>query len=152
VGWRYTELSTTTRERGVLLKGVHHEILWYAFWCHSIDLKFLHIRGGEWSFALRLSAATVIAPYWELKTTLIQMLFWRNNIEDGNCPSLGLFAAPELEYPGLSLISYVKQIEKYLAFEPRSGSKSQLTTPRRENRKIRQENKILKANEPARYV
>jgi hypothetical protein len=51
----------------------------------------------------------------------MQMLFWRNNIEDGNCPSPGLFAAPELEYPGLSLISYVKPIEKYLAFEPGVG-------------------------------
>jgi hypothetical protein len=75
-----------------------------------------------------------------------------------NCPSPGLFAAPELEYPGLSLISYVKLIEKYLAFEPRSGSKSQLysqsklTTLRRENEKIRHENEILKANEPAPYV
>jgi hypothetical protein len=48
------------------------------------------------------------------------------NTEDGNCPSPGLFAATELEDPGLSLISYVKPIEKYLAFEPRSGSKSQL--------------------------
>jgi hypothetical protein len=58
------------------------------------------------------------------------MLFWRNNIEDGNCPSpAGLFVAPELgEYTGLSLNSYVpvKPIEKYLAFEPRSGSKSKL--------------------------
>jgi hypothetical protein len=52
------------------------------------------------------------------------MLFWRNNIEDGNCPSPGLFATLELEYPGLSLISNVlKPIEKYLAFELRSGSK-----------------------------
>jgi hypothetical protein len=42
----------------------------------------------------------------------MQMLFWRNNIEDGNCPSAGLFAAPELEYPGLSLISHVKPIAK----------------------------------------
>jgi hypothetical protein len=44
-----------------------------------------------------------------------QMLFWRNNIEDGNCPSPGLFAAPELEYPeGLSLMSYVKPIKNIL--------------------------------------
>jgi hypothetical protein len=28
----------------------------------------------------------------------------------------------------------------------------ELTTPRRENRKIRHENEILKANEPASYV
>jgi hypothetical protein len=88
----------------------------------------------------------------------MQMLFWRNNNEDGPCPSPGLFAAPapELEYPWS--ISYVKPIEKYISFEPRSGSKSQhysqskLTTLRRENRKIRQENDILKPKEPAPYV
>jgi hypothetical protein len=90
----------------------------------------------------------------------MQMLFWRNNIEDGNCPSTWLFAAPELEYPGLPLISYVKPIEKYLAFEHRSGStrksqlysQSKLTTLRRENRKNRHENEILKAKEPAPYL
>jgi hypothetical protein len=76
----------------------------------------------EWSWAIRLSAATVVAPYSEPQAAFMQMLFWRNNIEDGNCPSPGLFAAPELEYPELSLISYVKPNEKYLAFEPRSGS------------------------------
>jgi hypothetical protein len=48
------------------------------------------------------------------------MLFWRKNFEDGNCPSLGLFAALYLEFPDLSLISYVKPIVKYLAFEPRT--------------------------------
>jgi hypothetical protein len=57
------------------------------------------------SWAIRLSAATVEAPDWKPKAALAKMLFWRNNIEDGNCPSPGLFAAPELEYPGLSLIS-----------------------------------------------
>jgi hypothetical protein len=38
-----------------------------------------------------------VVPYWESKAALMQMLFWRNNIEDGNCRSPGLFAAPELE-------------------------------------------------------
>jgi hypothetical protein len=105
-----------------------------------------------------LSAATLEAPYWEPKAALMQMLFWRTNIEDGNCPSPGLFPAPKVEYPELSLISYVKQIEKYLAFEPRSGSKSQLysqsklTKLRREFRQIRHENEILNAKEPATYV
>jgi hypothetical protein len=47
-------------------------------------------------------------------------MFWRKNFEDGNCPSLGLLAALYLEFPELSLISYVKPIEKYLAFESRS--------------------------------
>jgi hypothetical protein len=46
----------------------------------------------------------------------MQMLFRRTNFEDGNCPSTGLFPAPDLEYPELSLVSYVKPIEKY-AFE-----------------------------------
>jgi hypothetical protein len=54
------------------------------------------------------------------------MLFWWKNFEDGNCPSLGLFAAPYLEFPELSLISYVKPIEKYFAFEPQTGNKSQI--------------------------
>jgi hypothetical protein len=63
----------------------------------------------------------VVAPYWEPEAALMQILFLRKNIEDGNCPSPGLFVAPELEYPGLSLISYVKPIEKYIAFEPRSA-------------------------------
>jgi hypothetical protein len=35
-------------------------------------------------------------------------------------------AAPDLEHPQLSLISYVNPIDKYLAFEPRSRTKSQL--------------------------
>jgi hypothetical protein len=54
------------------------------------------------------------------------LLFRRKNFEDGNCPSPGLFAAPYIEFPQLSLISYVKLIEKYLAFEPRTGTKSQI--------------------------
>jgi hypothetical protein len=56
----------------------------------------------EWSWAIRLSAATVVAPYWESTTALMQMLFWRTNFEDGHCPSPGLFAAPYLEFPELS--------------------------------------------------
>jgi hypothetical protein len=62
----------------------------------------------EWSWAIRLSAATVVAPYCrELPTVLMQMLFWRKNFVDGNCPSLGIFAAPDIEYPELSLVSYL---------------------------------------------
>jgi hypothetical protein len=45
------------------------------------------------------------------------MLVWRKIFEDGNCTSLGLFAAPYLGFPELSLISYLKPIEKYLAFD-----------------------------------
>jgi hypothetical protein len=51
------------------------------------------------------------------------MLFRRKNFEDGHCTSPGLFAAPYLELPELSLISYVcKTNGKYLAFEPRTGT------------------------------
>jgi hypothetical protein len=57
----------------------------------------------------------------------MKILFWQKNFEDGNWPSPGLLAAPPyLEYPELSLISHVKPIEKYLIFEPPSGTKSQL--------------------------
>jgi hypothetical protein len=45
----------------------------------------------EWSWAIRISAATVIAPYWEPKAAPMQMLFWRNNIEAGHTPSPGLY-------------------------------------------------------------
>jgi hypothetical protein len=38
-----------------------------------------------------MSAATVIAPYWEPKAAPMQMLFYRNNIEAGHTPSPGLF-------------------------------------------------------------
>jgi hypothetical protein len=42
------------------------------------------------------------------------MLFWRKNFEDGLCPSPGLFAALYLEFPELSLISYVKPMENIM--------------------------------------
>jgi hypothetical protein len=61
---------------------------------------------------------------------LMQMLLWRKNFEDGKCPSPGL-----LQPRKLSLIYYVKPIEKYLAFEPRSGTKSQLYSHYAEMRK-----------------
>jgi hypothetical protein len=55
---------------------------------------------------------------------LKEMLFWRKNFEYGNCPSPRLYAAPYLEFPELSLIFYVKPIEKYVTFEPWTGIKS----------------------------
>jgi hypothetical protein len=48
----------------------------------------------------------------------MQILFWPKNFEDGHCLIPGLFAAPYLELPELSLISYVKPIGKYLALAP----------------------------------
>jgi hypothetical protein len=45
---------------------------------------------------------------------LMQMLFWWKNFDDEKCPSPGLFSAAYryLEFPELSLISYVKPKEK----------------------------------------
>jgi hypothetical protein len=71
----------------------------------------------------------------------MQMLFWRKNFEDGHCPSPGLSAAPYLEYPELSLISFVKPIEKILRLSTGLGQ-GKLTTLRCENRKILHENEI----------
>jgi hypothetical protein len=78
------------------------------------------------------------------------MLFLRENFEDGKCPT-GLLQSRTLKfysYPELFLIFNVKPIEKYLAFEPwtenkyQLHSKGKLTTPRRENRKIRHETNV----------
>jgi hypothetical protein len=78
------------------------------------------------------------------------------NFEYGKCPTPGLLQPRTYNfyfYPELLLDSNVKPIEKYLAFEPQSGTKCQLhsqgklTTPRRENRKIRHKNVFLIANE-----
>jgi hypothetical protein len=77
-------------------------------------------------------------------------LFWRKNFEDGNCPSPGLFAAQDLEFPELSLVSYENPIEKYLTFELRNGTKSQLyshgklNTLRCENKKFYKKTKFKK--------
>jgi hypothetical protein len=58
-------------------------------------------------------------------------------------PVRGLFAVLDLEYPELSLISYVIPIARYLAFdfEPRSGttqlySQGKLTALKCENKKF----------------
>jgi hypothetical protein len=48
----------------------------------------------------------------------MQMLLWRKIFEDGECPSLGLFAAPYLELQELSSISYVKPTEKSSLWAP----------------------------------
>jgi hypothetical protein len=55
----------------------------------------------EWSWAIRISAASVIALYWEPKAAPMQMLYWRNNIEAGHTPSPGLFSL--YYYPQLFL-------------------------------------------------
>jgi hypothetical protein len=48
--------------------------------------------------------------------------------------------------------SYGVTIEAAESLTAQLHSQSKLTMPRRENRKIRHENEILKANEPAPYV
>jgi hypothetical protein len=81
---------------------------------------------------------------------LMQMLFWRKNFKDGNCPYWGSLQPCTVlfEFPEVALISCVKPIEKYLVFEPWTGTKSQiysqskLTTLICENLKIRHENGI----------
>jgi hypothetical protein len=45
----------------------------------------------------------------------MQKLLWWKSFEDGNCPNPGLFETPDLEFPELSLICYVKPIETYIA-------------------------------------
>jgi hypothetical protein len=81
---------------------------------------------------------------------LIQMLVWGKNVEDRNCPSPGLLAAAYLEIPELLLISNVKTIETYFAFERRTGTKCQdrvkLTMHHTQKKKIRHKNKIKKKN------
>jgi hypothetical protein len=128
-------------------------ILWYAFWCHTKDLMSLHIRSMvillkfgfqvefvwflglcvasllcESSWAIRLSAASVVAPYWVPTLRLMQVHF-----EDGYCPSPGvLSAALYLEFLRLSvaLITLLCK-NKYLAFEPRTGTKSHIYSTHR---------------------
>jgi hypothetical protein len=52
----------------------------------------------------------------------MQLLFWQKNFDNRNSPSPGLFSALDLQYPELSLLYYVKPIEKYLALELRTGT------------------------------
>jgi hypothetical protein len=95
----------------------------------------------EWT---KLSAASVVAPYWDPWGSC-SGIFGGNNFEDGNC------LRPRI--PELTVISFEKTKEKYLAFEPRTWTKcqiksqSKLTMPKRENRKIRHEKAMLKAND-----
>jgi hypothetical protein len=117
-----SEVPTHTKRVRLLLK----------FW---FRVEFFDVRLGvvslpcEWSWAIRLPTATV--HY----SGLMQMLFWRENFEDGHFPSPGLFAATYLEFPELSLISYVKPIDKILPLSPGLGQ-GKLITLRCENRNI----------------
>jgi hypothetical protein len=91
---------------------------------NNVSTRYFSRAGHQYSginpFKITLSMTTVAAPYWEPTMVLMQILVWRKIFKDGNGPSPGLFAAPYLEFPELSLISFVKPIEKYLAFEPRT--------------------------------
>jgi hypothetical protein len=76
-----------------------------SFSCRTFRFLCLGIVSlpSESSWAIKLSVATVVAPYWEPTSVLMQMLVWRKNFEDGNCHSLGLFAALYLEFPELNI-------------------------------------------------
>jgi hypothetical protein len=85
----------------------------------------------EGSWAIRHSAASVVAPYWEPTTALMQKLFCRKIFEDGHCPSPELFAGPLTE---LALISYarVTPMENILPLSPELGQ-GKLTTRKLKN-------------------
>jgi hypothetical protein len=67
----------------------------------------------EWSWAIRICAATIIAPYWEPMTAPMQMLFWRNNIEAGHTPSPGLFTTIRSSIHRVSSLRLDKKTEKF---------------------------------------
>jgi hypothetical protein len=82
------------------------------FWSHSKDLKFLHVLNVfvcflncifVSNFSIFMSRRSVftysvsgagLLDFPQLLLVLMQMLFWRKNIEGGNSSSPGLFAAP----------------------------------------------------------
>jgi hypothetical protein len=94
-------------------KGIVSRDFLVCFWCHSIDLRFLTDKAqvhllfvfmSNFSiFAPRRSEFTLVElglldfpqllsqPRTEPITALMQMLVWRNNIEDVHCPSPGLY-------------------------------------------------------------
>jgi hypothetical protein len=60
----------------------------------------------------------------------MQMLFWWKNVEDGHCPSMGLFA-DVLGVSGTLINFLCKTNRKNLAFDPRTGMvQGKLTTLR----------------------
>jgi hypothetical protein len=61
------------------------DFVWIFLFSHLGEMRL----PWEWSWALRLSAAPVLAPM-----ELMQMVFWRTNFEDGKCPSPGAFCRP----------------------------------------------------------
>jgi hypothetical protein len=136
--------------------------LWSVFFAYKISFVsriFQFTRLGvvslpcewSWEWAIRLSAAPFVAPYWEPTTALMQMLFWRTIFEDVHCPSPGHFTAPYLWLPELSIISCVKPMANFLPLSPGLGQ-GKLTMLRCEIRKIRDENEIQKANERRRKL
>jgi hypothetical protein len=85
------------------------------FWFSRLGVGSLHC---ELSWAIRLSAASVVAPYYK-GSHYMQMLFWRKILKMSTVPVRG-------SYSPILKISYVKPIEKYLVFELRIGTKCQL--------------------------
>jgi hypothetical protein len=77
---------STHQERVLLLFKSSFSCQIFRFSC--LGVVSLHC---EWSWALSLYAATVIAQYWESTTAFMQILFWQKNFEAGHCPTPGLF-------------------------------------------------------------
>jgi hypothetical protein len=78
----------------------------------------------EFILAIRLSAAPVVAPYYNPSTGIEQRRFFLKNLKMETV-SVRESASPYLEfyyYPELSLISFVKPTEKYTAFDPPTGT------------------------------
>jgi hypothetical protein len=73
----------------------------------------------EWSWAIRLSAASVVAPYYSIPLQGAWKCFFRQkNFEDGNCPIPGLLQPrPYLEFLLLSgaLINFLCTINRKIS-------------------------------------
>jgi hypothetical protein len=72
-------------------------------------------------WAIRPSEASAVAPYWDPTTGLKQRQFGGKFLKMEPVPVRG-FCSPA-PYKEFLLLSYVKPIEKYLAFEPRTETK-----------------------------
>jgi hypothetical protein len=78
-------------------------------------------------------------------TEELRIVVWHPINSNGAAKSFGLGLLP-------SLILFRKPAEAAESLIAQLHSQGELTTPRRENRKIRHEIEILKENEPAPYV
>jgi hypothetical protein len=92
VSFDRSEVCTHVESLRLLLKNLFH-----------VDL-FLFLRLGvvsyacEWSWAIRISAASVVAPYKDPTTGpgIMQMLFWRKILKMEKCPIVRGSCSPGL--------------------------------------------------------